>query len=371
MLEDPFWCSTCVTMSTRPRIQFDSSGRCSACQWREYKEKQIDWMARWSSLESLCHGHRNKDSYDCIVAVSGGKDGSYVSYNLKKRLNMNPLTVTVRPAMETYLGQKNLSRFVDSGFANILISPDPEAMKTLNRIGLSEMGFSYYGWLIAIHSAVLKVALQFSIPLVFYSEDGECEYGGDMQLKDNGIYGVDYMLSRYMEAGYDRVLRNSGLSDSQLYWFTMPNQADLDKIDLKVTHWGFFESWDPYRNYLVAKEHCGLQESDESNVGTFTNFAQTDQDLYPLHVYLMYLKYGFGRATQDAGIDVRRGAMSRAQAVQLVKMYDDFYPEEYFESWCQYYGIGREDLLEVFDRWANRDLFKKVNGRWLAKFEIR
>ena len=30
-----------------------------------------------------------------------------------------------------------------------------------------------------------------------------------------------------------------------------------------------------------------------------------------LHTYMMYLKFGFGRATRDAGIEIRRGAMSR------------------------------------------------------------
>ena len=50
-----------------------------------------------------------------------------------------------------------------------------------------------------------------------------------------------------------------------------------------------------------------------SNSGTFTNFAQNDQLLYPLHTYLVYLKFGFGRATQDAGIEIRWGAMTRDQ----------------------------------------------------------
>ena len=30
-----------------------------------------------------------------------------------------------------------------------------------------------------------------------------------------------------------------------------------------------------------------------TNPGTFTNFAQTDQALYDLHTYLMYLKFGW------------------------------------------------------------------------------
>ena len=42
-----------------------------------------------------------------------------------------------------------------------------------------------------------------------------------------------------------------------------------------------------------------------TNPGTFTNFAQTDQALYDLHTYLMYLKFGFGRATQDVGIEIK------------------------------------------------------------------
>ena len=41
-------------------------------------------------------------------------------------------------------------------------------------------------------------------------------------------------------------------------------------------------------------------------------FAQNDQALYSLHAYMMYLKFGFGRATQDAGIEIRR-AMTRNQ----------------------------------------------------------
>ena len=32
-----FWCSKCVTMSTRPRIDFNAEGECSACQWAKYK----------------------------------------------------------------------------------------------------------------------------------------------------------------------------------------------------------------------------------------------------------------------------------------------------------------------------------------------
>ena len=46
-------------------------------------------------------------------------------------------------------------------------------MRVLNKLGLIEQ--LSYGWLMGIHTAVLRVAMQMNIPLIFYSEDGEVE----------------------------------------------------------------------------------------------------------------------------------------------------------------------------------------------------
>ena len=174
----------------------------------------------------------------------------------------------------------------------------------------------------------------------------------------------------YLEGGYQKVLEASGLSDSELYFFKFPTEAELAGKELQLTHFSYFEAWDPYRNYLVAKEYCGLQEAEATNSGTFTNFAQNDQALYALHTYMMYLKFGFGRATQDAGIEIRRGAMTRDQAVNLVRLYDGWFPEEYMDTYLEYYEMTREEFDAVLDRWANTDLFEKVNGRWSPKFTV-
>ena len=136
-------------------------------------------------------------------------------------------------------------------------------------------------------------------------------------------------------------------------------------------HWSYFENWDSYRNYLVAKEYCGLEEAEVSNTGTFTNFAQNDQALYSLHAYMMYIKLGFGRATQDAGIEIRRGAMTRDQAINLVNLYDGFYPEEYIQTYLDYYQMTQAEFDLVLDHWANKSLFRKVNGRWEPTFTIK
>ena len=68
------------------------------------EEKKINWKKRQALLKRYFQKNNN---YDCIVPVSGGKDGSYISYMLKKKFKINPLCVTVRPPLELDLGNDN------------------------------------------------------------------------------------------------------------------------------------------------------------------------------------------------------------------------------------------------------------------------
>ena len=50
-----------------------------------------------------------------------------------------------------------------------------------------------------------------------------------------------------------KILKLSGLSEQELFWFKFPTKKELAKNNLEITHYGFYEDWDPYRNYQVAK----------------------------------------------------------------------------------------------------------------------
>ena len=363
------WCSNCVSMSTRPRISFDARGYCNACNWTE-KKQTLDWTERQRELERLLDNHRRSDGYfDCLIPVSGGKDGSYVCYNLKHKYGMNPLAITITPPLPLELGQRNLRAFKESGYDLLSVDPDFETMRTLNRAGFVEIGFPYYGWMTAIHTAVVRMAVNLKINLIFYGEDGEVEYGGSTENVDSPKLTIDYIKSAWLEDGHQRVYGHLGENHNP-YFFQWPSERELELSPVYQYFWSYFENWDPYRNFLVAKEHCNLQEAESGNSGTFTNFAQNDQLLYPLHTYLMYLKFGFGRANQDACIEVRRGAMDREQAVQLVRLYDGIYPEELIEQYLAYYQMPRAEFDQTLDKFANKSLFAKVGGRWQPLFTI-
>lgn len=352
------WCKGCLNMSTRPRIEFNQNGFCNACTWADEKKSIIDWDKREKELEKLLSKHKSlTQAFDCIVPVSGGKDGSYVAYTLKERYGIRPLCVTVRPPLEMEIGEKNLLNFIRTGFDHIHVSPDKSAMQKLDTTGFKRYGQGYYGWLIAIHTAVLRIAKNFGISLIMYAEDGEIEYGGSTINKFLSCYGDERMKEIYLNDTYKAVMDESSLSAQEKYWFEFTDNTKK-KQPLEATHLSYYEAWDPYRNYLVAKKMTGLSELEESSVGTFTNFAQNDQELASLHYYLMYLKFGFGRATQDAGIEIRRGAMSREQAKSLVQIYDNQPPIEAYGRFADYYQLELDSFYQVLESFVNRDLFE-------------
>ena len=52
---------------------------------------------------------------------------------------------------------------------------------------------------------------------------------------------------------------------------------------IDITHWSYFENWDP--EIISTKEHCGLQESEDSNVGTFTNFHKMISSIFSSYLF--------------------------------------------------------------------------------------
>ena len=70
-----------------------------------------------------------------------------------------------------------------------------------------------------------------------------------------------------------------------------------------------------YKNYLFAKKKFGMEEN--TNIIPLLLILHKMIKNYITHTYLMFLKFGFGRACQDACIEIRRGAMTRNQAIAL------------------------------------------------------
>jgi len=74
------YCTNCLIPSTKPHITFNNDGICSACL-SYFNRPNIDWKKReklFLNIVEEVKKNKKKNNWDCVVPVSGGKDGSYV-----------------------------------------------------------------------------------------------------------------------------------------------------------------------------------------------------------------------------------------------------------------------------------------------------
>ena len=329
------------------------------------KKKKINWQKREKEWIKIANDIRSKkNNFDIVVPVSGGKDSCYVAYKLKHKYKLNPLCVTINPPLQTSIGIKNLENFIKEGFNLVSLDPDPVLMQKINKKALINYGQPYYGWLTAVLAAVFNLANKIGVDLIMYGEDGEVEYGGETSRENKFLFDNRYVEKIYLSNQYKSIFKNFNLKSEKFFY-----ELNLSK-KLKFAHYSYFDNWDPYKNYLFAKEKFEMKENKKTNPSTFTNFAQNDQKLYCLHTYLMFLKFGFGRASQDACIEIRRGAMSRDQAISLVNLYDHEFPKIFLKDYLKYYNLDIKQLRAIFEKFANKDVLDKKGNHWIKNFNL-
>ena len=363
--DEVLYCKKCVISNQRPRIVFDENGICSACNFAEHKNNIIDWEKRQNELKDLCNVHRSNDgSYDVIVPASGGKDSNYVAHMLKHKYGMTSLTVTWSPHIYTDIGRQNLTAFINSGFDNILVTPNGLVHRLMTKAAFLEMGDPFQPFIYGQYSAPFRVAIQYKIPLVFYGEDGEVEYGGSMDKADRPSLGYDDFVKHRFSGITPEYFSRYGIDKKDLdrYSLSKIELKQLKELDVEQHFFSYYHKWVPQENFYYSLEHTGFNVNPDRSEGTFTKYASLDDELDGFHYYLAYIKFGLGRCTSDVAHEIRDGYLSREEGVALVKKYDGEFPKKHYGAFLEYMGISEEEFESVIETWRNEHLWTKKDN---------
>jgi len=360
-------CKNCLMPSTRPRIQYNKQGKCNACSWAE-KKKTLNWKKRQNDLKELCDKYRNNNgNWDVIVPCSGGKDGSYVAFKLRDELGMNPLCVTFSPQLETQIGRHNLREFIKAGFDHITIKPNPQVYQDFSKQTFIKEGRPVQPFTMGISTSVIRTAIAYNIPFIMYGEEGEQEYGGATTQQGRYLIDRDYLINYYYSGNSPETYSNH-FYNKQFQWWMLPSDKELKNADLFITHWSHFENWDSYKHYDYIKDRYDFQIKPQT--GTYTNYGQLDCLLHELQVYMMYIKFGFGRCTADVCIGIRGGYITREEGINLVKQYDGLYPWENHQEYLDYFNMTDKEFWNVVDKYRTPEVWYNKNGKWQLNFNI-
>jgi len=374
------YCKKCIMPATRPEQVFNDEGICNACL-TVGKKTEIDWDSRKKQFESILSKYRSDGSkYDCIIPVSGGKDSCYQAIVMRDKYNMNPLCVNHSPCELTQVGRENLEFLSDQGFDIISVIANRKAYREMVRIGFFKLGDSCWPEHIGIFTAPVRVAVNYDIPLIIWGENSQFEYGGPATQSENNFLDRNWLEQFQMLGHRISDIVHDGVNINDVKTHLYPSDEEINRVGITGLFLGYFESWDTMRN-LNLVEKLGWKRNPEGAVdGAYNDFENLDcKWIGGLHDYMKFIKFGYGRATDQLCIEIRANRMTREAAVEAYKgTTEGTLPNTYIPDFLKYLGISIDEFTDNMDRFTNKSLFernedtgrlnKDDNGNLVRKF---
>jgi len=175
-------CKNCLIPENYPNIKLDNDCICNLCTTRKdgVKNDTVLNKKMQTEFEKYINKVKGRQKYDCLLLFSGGKDSTYMLYLLKKKYDLNILSVYVENGLEPNVTNENINNAIKIfDVDHITIIPENNLLKRIYRQKLLNPEGKSYGESIChtcqklIISMGLNIAAKKNIPLVVaaYSSD--------------------------------------------------------------------------------------------------------------------------------------------------------------------------------------------------------
>jgi N-acetyl sugar amidotransferase len=374
------YCARCIYPSGKPDLSFNAEGICSACQAFDAR-LLIDWDAREADFRKVVLEARREaadagSTHDCIVPVSGGKDSHYQVLRALE-YGLRVLAVTAETDHLSAIGRRNLDNIGRLGCDHIEVKTNPVIRRKINRFTLETIGDISWAEHITIFSIPVRIAAMMKIPLIIWGENPQNEYGGPTKAQSSSILTQDWLN----EFGGLNGLRVTDVTDTlgpigDLYAY--PELPD-GIAPPRGIFLGQFFPWSGEANAQRAVDH-GFEIWPTNVEGSYLGYENLDNLQTGVHDYLRWTKFGYGRATDILSNHIRRGNISRKDAIPIVTERDGMFPARYLGvplgEVLKPLEMTVEQFLEVCDTFTNRDLFTgshqtyDIKPRFYVDYEV-
>ncbi|MEK9736228.1 MAG: hypothetical protein VW239_02775, partial [Candidatus Nanopelagicales bacterium] len=154
----------------------------------------------------------------------------------------------------------------------------------------------------------------------------------------------------------DDVIGMEGLTDRDLEPFRFPADDDLDSSNVMGIWLGDYVDWDGWKNAFIAQQY-GFEVASHPVETSLANYENLDNYVTVLRDHLRWLKYGYTRATDIACSHVRRGRLTRDEALRLAERAGHTPLTSLgkpIEEVLAYVGISIEEWQKECDKWASQ-----------------
>jgi N-acetyl sugar amidotransferase len=331
---------------------------------------KIDWTEREKQMLEIVKMYRSKNgnNYDCIIPVSGGKDSYYQTYYAIHHLGLKPLLVNYHGNNYLPVGERNLRRMREVFNVDIIsFGPSVPLLKKLNKKCFEVMGDMNWHAHCGIFTYPVQIAVKFKIPLILWGEHGYTDLGGMYSMYDmvemTKKYRTEHACRGY--DWYDMIDEKLGITEQDVLWCKYPTDEELMENEITGLYLGFYINWNAKLQSEKMQAMFNFEVADEPFDRTYARASNLD-DMHEngVHDYLKFIKFGYGRCTDHACKDIRRGVLTREEAVKLVQKYDHVKPRD-LKRWLEYVGMTEEEFDRVCDTFRDQRVWWiGRNGLW-------
>ena len=148
---------------------------------------------------------------------------------------------------------------------------------------------------------------------------------------------------------------------------TFPSDSEVEESKVQAIFYGHFFKWEPEKHTNFVKKF-GWKDLKKPQKGSWSRTENIDMQFIDIRERIKYLKYGYGRATDQLNIAIRSNLISKKKALRIVKKIDGEVDKKNISSFCKYLNISRNEYDKIINSFVNHDLFLKDNkGGWKLK----
>ena len=373
------YCARCLyPANAKPTIIFDEEGVCSGCRYHESRQHlEIDWDERHAIFLQIIEEARDLarargNSHDCIVPVSGGKDSHYQVWLLKEKYGLNPLLVTFNHAFNTPAGVANLENLVArSGCDLVRYTAGLDSVRRISRYMLETVGDLTWHYHAGIRTLPFQIAVKYNIPLIVWGEHGFAELTGLVSLEDF-VEFTRWTRKEHDMRGYEPadLVGKGGITTGDIAPYIYPSDEEIETTEVRGIYLSNFFPWDAKSHGETVIKEWGFSPVSYRRDRTFNLYAKIEDHANDVHDYLKYLKFGYGRATDDASMEIRHGRLDRETGMALVDAYDSTEPSS-LEFYCDFLGITRERFYEIVAPMRDDQIWERgADGDWRPRDSV-
>lgn len=317
--------------------------------------------------EAKATAHELGSAHDCIIPVSGGKDSHFQVQVLTEHYGMNPLLVHFNHVFNAPSGLRNLANLSEkSGRDLIVYQAGVGSVRKISRYMLETVGDLTWHYHAGIRTVPFQLAVQRNIPLIVWGEHGFAELTGLVSLEDFVEY-TKWSRKEHDMRGVEahELVGHNGITEHDIAPYVFPEDDAIEQLELRGIYLSNFFDWNAKAQAERVIETWNFGTVSYERDRTFNLYAKIDDHANDVHDYLKYLKFGYGRATDDASMEIRHGRMTREEGIAMVARYDAKEPST-LGFYCDFLGITVGEFYDLVASMRDPQVWEKKGADWVV-----